>query len=161
MARDTDITDPDRTLITVAARIGTATTAAGNDKSPERSSGLFHARFCGGCAKQALKPAAGKSMAKEDKKTKDAAPKKDAAKKEPAAESKGTEAATKTESGKTDGAKDGAKTEVAKAEGVTTEVATTDAAPARKGMGEGQKPVTQAYKDNWNAIFGNKAKKKR
>ena len=27
--------------------------------------------------------------------------------------------------------------------------------------GEGQKAVTQAYKDNWNAIFGNKKKKKR
>ena len=27
--------------------------------------------------------------------------------------------------------------------------------------GEGQKPVSQAYKDNWNAIYGNKKKKKR
>jgi hypothetical protein len=27
--------------------------------------------------------------------------------------------------------------------------------------GEGQKAVTQAYKDNWNAIFGAKKKKKR
>jgi hypothetical protein len=27
--------------------------------------------------------------------------------------------------------------------------------------GEGQKAVTQAYKDNWNAIFGEKKKKKR
>ena len=34
-----------------------------------------------------------------------------------------------------------------------------DAAPKRQGMGEGQKPVTQAYKDNWNAIFGNKKKR--
>ena len=32
------------------------------------------------------------------------------------------------------------------------------AAPASYSRGEGQKPVTQAYKDNWNAIF---AKKKR
>ena len=34
-----------------------------------------------------------------------------------------------------------------------------DAAPKRQGMGEGQKPITQAYKDNWNAIFGNKKKR--
>ena len=31
-------------------------------------------------------------------------------------------------------------------------------APAGYSRGEGQKPVTQAYKDNWNAIY---AKKKR
>jgi hypothetical protein len=34
-----------------------------------------------------------------------------------------------------------------------------DAAPKKQGMGEGQKAVTQAYKDNWNAIFGNKKKR--
>jgi hypothetical protein len=27
--------------------------------------------------------------------------------------------------------------------------------------GEGQKPVSQAYKDNWNAIYAKKKKKKR
>ncbi|HEY0224214.1 MAG TPA: hypothetical protein VGC38_06855 [Pseudolabrys sp.] len=27
--------------------------------------------------------------------------------------------------------------------------------------GEGQKPVSQAYKDNWNAIFGKKATSKK
>ena len=31
-----------------------------------------------------------------------------------------------------------------------------DAAPSGYSRGEGQKPVTQAYKDNWNAIFGKK-----
>jgi hypothetical protein len=30
------------------------------------------------------------------------------------------------------------------------------AAPKEKGMGEGQKPVSKAYKDNWNDIFGKK-----
>jgi hypothetical protein len=35
-----------------------------------------------------------------------------------------------------------------------------DAAPKKQGMGEGQKPVSQAYKDNWNAIFANKKKNK-
>ena len=34
-----------------------------------------------------------------------------------------------------------------------------DAAPKRQGMGEGQKPVSRAYKDNWNTIFGNKKKR--
>jgi hypothetical protein len=27
--------------------------------------------------------------------------------------------------------------------------------------GEGQKPVSQAYKDNWNVIYGKKKKKKK
>ncbi len=34
-----------------------------------------------------------------------------------------------------------------------------DAAPKKQGMGEGQKPVTKAYKDNWNDIFGKKKKR--
>jgi hypothetical protein len=99
-------------------------------------------------------------MMADDKKTKDPAPKKEqtkepAAKKEPAAESKGAAAAPKTEGAKTEGVKaEGAKTEIAK-----TESANADAAPSRKGMGEGQKPVSQAYKDNWNAIFGKKKKR--
>ena len=37
---------------------------------------------------------------------------------------------------------------------------TADAASSYR-RGEGQKPVTQAYKDNWNAIYGKKAKKKK
>ena len=55
---------------------------------------------------------------------------------------------------------EGAKSEGVKSEGVKTEAAKPDAAPSKKGMGEGQKPVTQAYKDNWNAIFGEKKKKR-
>jgi hypothetical protein len=96
-------------------------------------------------------------MMADDKKTKDPAPKK-----EPAAESRGAAAAPKTEGAKTEGVKaDGAKTETAKtetakAESAKSESANADAAPSRKGMGEGQKPVSQAYKDNWNAIFGKK-----
>lgn len=35
----------------------------------------------------------------------------------------------------------------------------SDAAPKRQGMGEGQKPVSKAYKDNWNDIFGKKKKR--
>jgi len=34
-----------------------------------------------------------------------------------------------------------------------------DATPKRQGMGEGQKPVSKAYKDNWNDIFGKKKKR--
>ena len=40
----------------------------------------------------------------------------------------------------------------AKAEGGETAAAK----PASYSRGEGQKPVTQAYKDNWNAIFATK-----
>jgi hypothetical protein len=38
---------------------------------------------------------------------------------------------------------------------------TAAAAPKNYSRGEGQKPVTQAYKDNWNAIFGRKKKKRK
>ena len=34
-----------------------------------------------------------------------------------------------------------------------------DATPKKQGMGEGQKPVSKAYKDNWNKIFGKKKKR--
>jgi hypothetical protein len=33
--------------------------------------------------------------------------------------------------------------------------------PSGYSRGEGQKPVTKAYRDNWNAIFADKKKKKR
>ncbi len=79
-------------------------------------------------------------MARDDK-TKTTPPKK-----ETVVESKTAEAAPKTEGVKT--------------EGVKAEAAKTDAVPKKQGMGEGQKPVTQAYKDNWNAIFGKKRKKR-
>ena len=36
---------------------------------------------------------------------------------------------------------------------------TAAAKPAGYSRGEGQKPVTQAYKDNWNAIFAKKKKR--
>ena len=31
-----------------------------------------------------------------------------------------------------------------------------EATPKKQGMGEGQKAVSKAYKDNWNEIFGKK-----
>ena len=75
-------------------------------------------------------------MSVDDKKTKATA------KKESVPESKAAEAAPKTEAAKPEGAK-------------------PDAAPTKQGMGEGQKPVSQAYKDNWNAIFAKKKKRNR
>jgi hypothetical protein len=50
---------------------------------------------------------------------------------------------------------DSAKPEAGKAE--SSEPA---AAPKSYSRGEGQKPVSQAYKDNWNAIYGKKKKKR-
>jgi hypothetical protein len=34
-----------------------------------------------------------------------------------------------------------------------------DAPASKQGMGEGQKAVSKAYKDNWNDIFGKKKKR--
>ena len=84
-------------------------------------------------------------MAGDDKKTKiESAPKKEPApKKEAAANAESTSAA------------EPAKAETTKAEAGET----AGAAPAGYSRGEGQKPVTQAYKDNWNAIFGKKKRK--
>ena len=35
----------------------------------------------------------------------------------------------------------------------------SDTAASKLGMGEGQKAVSKAYKDNWNDIFGKKNKR--
>ena len=79
-------------------------------------------------------------MASDNKKTKaDAAPKND-----PAAKVKSTAAE--------DAPKDTPKPEGG---------ATAAAAPANYSRGEGQKPVTAAYKENWNAIFAKKSTKKK
>jgi hypothetical protein len=50
-----------------------------------------------------------------------------------------------------------AKPETAKVEAKPE--ATPEATPKKQGMGEGQKPVSKAYKDNWNDIFGKKKKR--
>jgi hypothetical protein len=44
-----------------------------------------------------------------------------------------------------------------KVEGVGSE--TPAAASSNYSRGEGQKPVTRAYKENWNAIFAKKKKR--
>ncbi len=63
--------------------------------------------------------------------------------------------AAKTEAVATD--KSPAAEPAAKATG--SETAT--AAPSNYSRGEGQKPVTAAYKENWNAIFAKKKGKKK
>ena len=81
-------------------------------------------------------------MASDDKKTKTAAPKAEASK-EASKKDKSTPAKAP-----------------AKAEASPTEAPKTDAPPKNYSRGEGQKPVSQAYKDNWNAIFAKKKKKR-
>jgi hypothetical protein len=82
-----------------------------------------------------------------------------AAKKPPAAEGKTAGAAPTSEVKRAEANTESGKTDAVKAEGANTEAAKSDAAPSSKGMGEGQKPVSQAYKDNWNAIFAKKKKR--
>lgn len=49
----------------------------------------------------------------------------------------------------------GSGVETSKAEGGKI----ADAAPSGYSRGESQKPVSKAYKDNWNAIFAKKKKR--
>ena len=54
------------------------------------------------------------------------------------------------------------KSKFAGTETATAGSETSGAAPANYSRGEGQKPVTAAYRENWNAIFAKKkASKKR
>ena len=46
-----------------------------------------------------------------------------------------------------------------KPESATKTESKPDATSKKQGMGEGQKPVSKAYKDNWNDIFGKKKKR--
>ena len=101
-------------------------------------------------------------MAAADKKSKtDSAPKKEPAPKDkgtPSADSKSAPSADSKSAPSADaptakdsdkaGDKSGEKADAAPA-----------ASPAKYSRGEGQKPVTQEYKDNWNAIFGKKKKR--
>jgi hypothetical protein len=100
-------------------------------------------------------------MASDDKKTKadpvqktkaDPVPKSDAPKKDKStADTKSTGDAKGTAD-----ATSSADAAPAKAEGGEKEAGS----PSGYHRGEGQKPVTQAYKDNWNLIFGEKKKKR-
>ncbi len=85
-----------------------------------------------------------------DKKTKEKAPKEKAVepKAEPAKIESAKAGSTKSESTKAEPAKAEAPADV------------KSDAPKNYSRGEGQKAVTQAYKDNWNAIYGKKKKKR-
>jgi hypothetical protein len=90
-------------------------------------------------------------MASEAKKTK--------AKAEPAPKTETVAPKTETVSPKKEAApaeKSTPDATPAKAEGSES----AGAVPKNYSRGEGQKPVTQAYKDNWNLIFGKKETKK-
>jgi hypothetical protein len=94
----------------------------------------------------------GKTMVNDTKKTKaDTAPKSDTAAK---AKSTAAEGALKDIPKDTpkDAPKDAAKSEGGEA---------AAAAPSNYSRGEGQKPVTAAYKENWNAIFAKKRTKRK
>jgi hypothetical protein len=94
-------------------------------------------------------------MASDNKSTKaDAAPKEAAAKAKSAAGEAKAEPAPKQEAAPKD--KSAAGEAVTKADGGDTAAA----APSNYSRGEGQKPVTAAYKENWNAIFAKNKKKK-
>jgi hypothetical protein len=95
-------------------------------------------------------------MASDNKKTKaDTAPiKTEAAPK--------NDAAAKVKSPPADNApKDAPKADPAKDAPKSESGETAAAAPSNYSRGEGQKPVTAAYKENWNAIFAKKNKKKK
>ena len=49
----------------------------------------------------------------------------------------------------------------AKTEAKTESSETVAAAPSSYSRGEGQKPVSAAYKENWNAIFAKKKAKRK
>jgi len=89
-------------------------------------------------------------MAGDDKKATTPAPKKEAAAEKAPAEKKSASAEKNPAEKK--GASDAASS---KAEGGET----AGAAPSGYSRGEGQKPVTKAYKENWNLIFGKKKKR--
>jgi hypothetical protein len=87
-------------------------------------------------------------MASDDKKTKtNPAPKNATAAKKEAAPTKKDEGQPKDKS--TSGA------DLAKTEGGEK----TADSPSGYSRGEGQKPVSKAYKDNWNAIYAKKKKR--
>ena len=100
-------------------------------------------------------------MASDDKKTKadpvqktkaDPVAKSDAPKKDKST----ADAKSATDATSSADAKSSADAAPSKAEGGEKEASS----PSGYHRGEGQKPVTQAYKDNWNLIFGEKKKKR-
>jgi hypothetical protein len=73
-----------------------------------------------------------------------------------ASDNKGTKAALAPKKEAVAKTKSTSGEDVSKVEGSETAAA----APSNYSRGEGQKPVTRAYKENWNAIFGKKTARK-
>jgi hypothetical protein len=96
-----------------------------------------------------VRVAAGKTMASDNQKSKTQKSKTDAAAKK--------DAAAKAESPSAKDIPKEAAKDTPKPEGGET----ATAAPSNYSRGEGQKPVTAAYKENWNAIFGKKRTKRK
>jgi hypothetical protein len=88
-------------------------------------------------------------MASDDKKTKtESVQKSEAPAKSPKSEAPAKDASAKKES------TSGAEPSKDKSAEVSAE------SPSNYSRGEGQKPVSKAYKENWNAIFAKKKKKR-
>lgn len=102
----------------------------------------------------------GKTMASDNKKVETGgAPKSEAATK---TKSTSAESSPKAEAGGAAKSEAAAKNKSAAAESTPkAEAAGTSAAPSSYSRGEGQKPVTRAYKENWNAIFAKNSVKKK
>jgi hypothetical protein len=83
-----------------------------------------------------------------------------APKSETAAKDKSTSGEATAKSEAKSEAKTEAKTE-AKIEAKTESGDAVAAAPSGYSRGEGQKPVSAAYKENWNAIFAKKKAKRK
>jgi hypothetical protein len=95
--------------------------------------------------------ALGKTMARDSKKTKaDTAPKNDTAAKVESTAAKDTPKSEGSETAKSTAAEAAPKSESGE---------TAAKAPSNYSRGEGQKPVSAAYKENWNAIFAKKKKR--
>ncbi len=93
-----------------------------------------------------------------DKKIKtDPAPKGEAAAKD---KSTSDVASTKADVASTKADVASTKPDVASTKAESSE-APAAAAPSNYSRGEGQKPVSQAYRDNWDAIYAKKAKPKK
>ena len=96
-------------------------------------------------------------MAGDDKKTKAATPKAEPIKKSVSKEAASKETAKAEIAPKADVA---ASADAApSADAATKAEAAPDAAPSSYSRGEGQKTVTDAYRNNWAAIFGDKKKR--
>ncbi|MGC1355828.1 MAG: hypothetical protein WA851_08570 [Xanthobacteraceae bacterium] len=99
-------------------------------------------------------------MASDDKKTKaGTAPKTETVSKTETAAKTGT--AAKTDKAPKNDAAAKVESPAAKDAPKSADSEPAAAAPANYSRGEGQKPVTAAYKENWNAIFAKKKTNKK